>query len=101
MKANIILLAVFIVFNLAACTSAKERKDEAQADYTEEKTKTLKDYKECVSDSSGEESKLAKCDALLKAVSAMEGGDVDNAKPVSVPESLPAPATSSEPGASK
>ena len=99
MKANIILLAVFIVFNLAACTSAKDRKDEAQADYTEEKTKTIQDYKKCVADASGTESELARCDALLKAVSAMEGGDIDNEKSTSVP--LSSPAATSAPDASK
>ena len=91
MKINIIVLAAFIVFNSAACTSAKERKDEAQADYTEEKTKTLQDYKKCVADASDDASMLAKCDALLKAVSAMEGGDVDNAKSTSTPAATSVP----------
>jgi len=92
MKISIILLAAFSVANLAACTSAEERKDEAQAGYTEEKTQTLQDYKKCVSESSGDSTKLAQCDALLKAVSAVEGGGVDDSSPAAVTTPATAPA---------
>jgi hypothetical protein len=94
MKINNFLLAAFTVFVLAACTSAKDRKDEAEAEYTEEKTQTLQEYKKCVSDSDGDESKLAQCDALLKAVSATEGGTVNDAvEPATTPVATPAPAS--------
>lgn len=59
---------------LAACSSPKEKAAEAQAEYTEEKTKTLQEYKECAKDAEGDEKKLAACDGLLKAVEAVEGG---------------------------
>ena len=74
--------------NLAACTSAEDRKDEAEAEYTEEKTQTLQDYKKCVADSDGIESKMAQCEALLKAVGAVEG---------SAPATAPAPAAAPAP----
>ena len=44
-----------------------------QAEYTEEKTKTLQEYKECAKDAEGDEQKLKSCEALLKAVEAVEG----------------------------
>ena len=65
-------VALFLV--LAACSSPQEKAAEAEAEYTEEKTKTLKEYKECAKEAEGDESKLKSCDALLKAVEAVEGG---------------------------
>ena len=78
MKINSLLLTVFIAMNLSSCTSAKDKKDEAEAEYTEEKTQTLQDYKKCVADSDGVEAKMAQCEALLKAVGAVEGANVDD-----------------------
>jgi len=104
MKFKNLLVAAFMVFNLSSCTSAKEKKDEASAAYTEEKTQTLQQYKKCVADSNGEESKMAQCDALLKAVGAVEGGTVeDNAAPVPAvapavaPVAAPAPTPTAAP----
>ena len=68
------LAPVAAFFALAACTSPQEKAAEAEAEYTEEKTKTLKEYKECAKDAEGDEQKLKSCDALLKAVEAVEGG---------------------------
>ncbi len=79
MKFYFVLFGTFMVFNLTGCTSAQEMKDEAQAEYTEEKTETLKEYKECVNDSEGVAAKMAQCEALLKAVGAVEGGTVTSA----------------------
>ena len=81
MKTYLVLLGVFLILNQAGCTSAKEKQEEAQAEYTEEKTKTLKEYKECVKESEGAEAKMAQCEALLKAVGALEGGTVQSSAP--------------------
>ena len=74
-------LVILACTGLLACTSSKERADEAQAEaaeaqaeYTEEKTKTLQEYKECAKDAEGDEKKMAACDGLLRAVEAVEGG---------------------------
>lgn len=60
--------------SLAACSSAEKRAHKAEAEYAEEKTEILKDYRRCVDDSNGEEAELKKCESLLKAVEAIEGG---------------------------
>lgn len=65
-------VAVVVCLLSIGCTSPKERAAEAQAEYTEEKTKTLQEYKECVRDAD-DESELKACEALLKAVEAVEG----------------------------
>ncbi len=63
-----------MILSLTGCTSSQEMKDETQTEYTEEKTETLQEYKECVKDSEGITEKMAQCEALLKAVQAVEGG---------------------------
>jgi hypothetical protein len=67
-------LMILVCAGLVSCTSPKERADEAKAEYTEEKTKTLQEYKECIKDAEGDENKTAACDGLLKALEALEGG---------------------------
>lgn len=74
-------LVLLLFAGLVACTSSQERAHEAQAEaaeaqaeYTEEKTKTLQEYKECIKDAEGDEKKTAACEALLRAVGAVEGG---------------------------
>lgn len=74
MKTHIILFGILMVLSLAACTSAKDKEAKANAEYTEEKTETLIEYKECVKNSGGDETKMKQCDAILKAVEALEGG---------------------------
>ena len=73
MKLNIILLSVILAASPTACTTPENKKHEAEAEYLDEKTDTLKDYKECVKTSEGAEDKMKQCDALLKAVKAVEG----------------------------
>jgi len=73
MKIHVVLFFVFAVLSLAACSTAEEKKDEAQAEYTKEKTETLKEYKECVKGAEGDAAKMSQCEALLKAVEAVEG----------------------------
>jgi hypothetical protein len=74
MKMHVVIFSVFLAVNLAACSSPQEKAAEAEAEYTEEKTKTLKEYKECIKDAEGDEAKTKQCEALLKAVEAVEGG---------------------------
>jgi len=81
MKTHIVLLTTVVALSLAACSSPADKKDEAQAEYTEEKTKTLQEYKECVKKSEGIEEKMAQCEALLKAVGAVEGATIQNSAP--------------------
>lgn len=69
------LVAASSIF-LAACGSSPAEKQieaqtaqiEAQADLTIEKKKTVKQYKECVMKTKGDEAKLRMCEALLKVV---------------------------------
>ena len=69
------ILIVAAVTLLAACGATPEqRKAHAEAEYAQEKTKTLQEYKECVKKAKGDEKKLNSCEALLKAVDAVEGG---------------------------
>lgn len=73
MKTYLILLGLCIALGLSACTKPEDLKHEAEAQYLDEKTDTLKDYKECVKNSAGEDAKMKQCEALLKAVEAVEG----------------------------
>ena len=68
-------LVCLILVSSVACTSSKERAQEAEAEYTEEKTKTLKEYKQCIKDAEGDEKKTAACEGLLRAVEAVEGSE--------------------------
>ncbi len=76
---------------IAACGSSPAEKQieaqtaqiEAQADLTVEKKKTVKQYKECVMKSKGNETSLKMCEALLKVVN-------DNSAATAQPVTLPA-----------
>lgn len=85
MKAHVILLTTVVALSLLACSSPAEKRDEAQAEYTEEKTKTLQEYKECVKKSEGIKEKMAQCEALLKAVGAVEGATIQNSADAPAP----------------
>ncbi len=77
---------------MAACSTPQQKKDEAEAEYTSEKTHTLQEYKACVNASEGTPAKMVQCEALLKAVGAMEGSVV-----ISAPAVTPAPVENSQP----
>jgi len=63
------LLTVGMVFLLVACgSSPQQKKDTAEARYTEEKTKTMKEYKECIKRAKEDTAKLNACEYLLKAL---------------------------------
>lgn len=94
MKSYTVLFGSIMILNLTGCTSAQEMKDEAHAKYTEEKTATLKEYKECVNKSEGVPAKMAQCEALLKAVGAVEGSTIAVAVPVAAPAAPAADPTS-------
>jgi len=53
---------------LTACgTSSEERKNKAEAQYYEEKTNTMQEYKKCVDKAGEDQQKLDACERLLKA----------------------------------
>lgn len=53
---------------LVACgSSPQQKKDIADARLTEEKTKTMKEYKECVKKAKENTAKLDACERLMKA----------------------------------
>lgn len=97
MKTQTILLTTVLTLGLAACSTPADKKDEALADYTEEKTKTLQEYKDCVKKSEGIEEKMAQCEALLKAVGAVEGTAIQSSAPAATPTEAPADALSDAP----
>lgn len=74
-KILLAMVAAGSVF-LAACGSSPAEKQieaqtaqiEANAELTVEKKKTVKQYKECVMKTKGDEAGLRMCDALLKVV---------------------------------
>mgnify|MGYP001261051587 CR=1 FL=1 len=86
------VIAASSVF-LAACGSSPAEKQieaqtaqiEAQADLTVEKKKTVKQYKECVMKSKGNETSLKMCEALLKVVN---GNSAATVKPVTLPATI-------------
>lgn len=54
---------------LVACGSNPEKdKNRAEAKYTEEKTKTIQEYKSCVKKAKQDQDKLDNCERILKAV---------------------------------
>jgi hypothetical protein len=59
---------------LVACgSSPQQKKDMAEARLTEEKTKTMKEYKECIKRAKENTAKLDACERLLKAVEPSTG----------------------------
>lgn len=71
-----ILIAAAVTLLTACGTTPEERRDHAEAEYAQEKTKTMQEYKECVKKAKGDEKKLNSCEALLKALDASEGGNM-------------------------
>ena len=80
MRIKLLALAAITAVAIVACASPQEKAAKAQQEYTEEKTKTLRDYKKCIKKAGGDAAKQQQCDALLKAVSAVEGGSVGTTK---------------------
>ena len=73
---RIAILLVLFSYLLSACGSSPAEKQmeaqavkiEAEAEFTAEKTETLKEYKKCVKKSGGEPDNLRICEALLKVL---------------------------------
>jgi len=64
-----LILLVCTAALLAACgTSPTQRKEKAEAQYYEEKTRTMQEYKDCVDKAGEDQQKLDACERLLKAV---------------------------------
>ena len=80
MTLRIGLWVVLFSLTAAGCSSTQDKANKAQAEYTEEKTKTLQEYKKCIKNAKGDEVKLQQCDALLKAIEAVEGKPVEIAE---------------------
>ena len=63
------ILVTGIISLMTACGSSPEKqKARAEAEYTEEKTKTMQEYKACVKKAKEDQQKLDACERLLKAV---------------------------------
>jgi len=63
------LLLTSLVSILIACGSnPEERKAKAEAELTQEKTKTMQEYKACVKKAKDDQQKLDSCERLLKAI---------------------------------
>ena len=60
-------LLILTIVTIAACGSAERKKNKAEAQYTEEKTKTMQEYKSCVKKAKDDQDKLDACERLLKA----------------------------------
>ena len=81
MKTHIILFTTIVALNLAACSSPEKKNMDAQTQFIEEKTQTLQEYKECVKNAGAVEEKLVQCEALLKAIGALEGATINSSAP--------------------
>ena len=60
-------LLLLTIVTVAACGSSERKKNKAEAQYTEEKTKTMQEYKSCVKKAKEDQDKLDACERLLKA----------------------------------
>jgi hypothetical protein len=60
-------LVILIIITVSACGSAERKKNKAEAAYTDEKTKTMQEYKSCVKKAKENQDKLDACERLIKA----------------------------------
>jgi PBP1b-binding outer membrane lipoprotein LpoB len=74
-----IVLSALLLFGCGS--TPEERKQEAEAEQIEQKTKTIEEYKECVKDADQDAAKLDTCERLLKAAG------VQSVSPAVAPES--------------
>jgi len=59
---------VVAIAALTACGSGQRQKNKAEARNTEEKTKTMQEYKSCIKKAKDDQQKLDKCELLIKAI---------------------------------
>ena len=68
MKNGIKMLTIFVaIVTLSACGSAQRQVNKAEAQKTQEETKTMREYKSCVKKAKKDEEKLDICERLMKA----------------------------------
>jgi len=60
-------LIVLVIITVSACGSAERKKNKAEARNTDEKTKTMQEYKSCIKKAKDDQAKLDLCENLLKA----------------------------------
>ena len=63
-----VVLAVTLAALTACGSSGQKQKNKADARYTEEKTKTMQEYKSCIKKAKEDRDKLDACERLLKVV---------------------------------
>jgi hypothetical protein len=60
-------LLIFMIIAVSACGSAERKKNKAEARHTDEKTKTMQEYKSCIKKAKEDQAKLDACERLIKA----------------------------------
>jgi hypothetical protein len=65
---KIVILAGLASILVACGSNPEKEKNRAEAKYTEEKTKTMQEYKSCVKKAKQDQEKLDACERLLKAI---------------------------------
>jgi hypothetical protein len=69
MKLIRFLLLAGLALSLVSCgSSPQNRKDRAEAELTEETTKTMQEYQSCVKKAKDDQQQLETCERLLKAI---------------------------------
>lgn len=63
-----VVLAALVSVLVGCGSSPDKQKARAEAKYTEEKTKTMQEYKSCIKKAKDNEEKLDLCERILKAV---------------------------------
>jgi hypothetical protein len=72
MKFLRILLVVFVVGMLIACTSAQDKAYKSQEAVNKERLKLVEKYKDCMKKADGDKAKEADCEQYLKASEALK-----------------------------
>jgi len=65
---NIVLGACLTLLLTGCGSSPAEKKAEAEARLTQEKTKTMQEYKECIKRAKNDTAKLDSCERMLKVL---------------------------------
>ena len=65
---NTVILAGLVSILVACSSNPEKEKNRAEAKLTDEKTKTMQEYKSCIKKAKQDEAKLDVCERILKAV---------------------------------
>ena len=60
-------LVVLMVITVSACGSSERKKNRAEAEYKQEQTKTMQEYKSCINKAKEDQAKLDACERIIKA----------------------------------